>query len=122
MKELQRRKAEQKAKEDSTFLMLDKFTRGAVEKKRFDFDKEKKRAEERKQAKEKKRKGPSQRATGKCVPKVLACITVHSYATVQYPLCKHVHSSQRKDEEIWRQILSHYKGKEIQETRDAKSR
>ena len=46
---LEKRRAQKKAaSEKKTFLMVDKFTRGAVEKTVFDFDEEKKKAGERK--------------------------------------------------------------------------
>ena len=57
-KVLEKRRAQQKDKEHKTFLMLDKFTRGAVEKRVFDFDEEKKKVEER-SAKRKQRSSDS---------------------------------------------------------------
>ena len=44
---LEKQRAQKKPSEQKTYLMVDKFTREAVEKIHFDFDEEKKKAEER---------------------------------------------------------------------------
>lgn len=60
---LEKRRAQQKAQEGKTFLMVDKFTRGVVEKKVFDFEEEKKKAEEART--KRKQRSPRQHTSSK---------------------------------------------------------